>query len=87
MPAHSIAQQEAAAQALRAVRGEIDSSELTGGAAQMFRSMSKADLEDFASTPMKGLPARILPPKAPATAPKQKSAVLKSMHSKRPRWK
>lgn len=57
MPAKSKAQQRAAAMALAAKRGEISPRRLKGAALQMFRSMSEAELEKFARTPRKGLPA------------------------------
>ena len=51
----SISQQKAAGIALAAKRGELDPSELTGAAKQMYK-MSEKDLEDFAKTKHKGLP-------------------------------
>lgn len=53
----SIAQQKAAGIALAAKRGELDPSELTGAAKQMYK-MSEKDLEDFAKTKHKGLPMK-----------------------------
>ena len=59
MPATSKAQQQAAAIALSAKRGETDSHELFGAAKQMYDSMSLSDLKDFASTKHRGLPDRV----------------------------
>lgn len=57
MPATSKAQQKAAGAALAAKRGEIRKSELKGASKQMEDNMSEKQLEDFASTKRKGLPA------------------------------
>ena len=54
----SISQQKAAGIALAAKRGELDPSELTGAAKQMYK-MSEKDLEDFAKTKHKGLPMKV----------------------------
>ncbi len=56
MPAVSESQQQAAAMALQAKRGEIPVESLKGPALAMFRSMSRKELEEFASTKHKGLP-------------------------------
>ena len=52
----SKAQQKAAGAAYAAKKGEIDPSELVGAAKEMYDSMTKKELEDFASTKHKGLP-------------------------------
>lgn len=57
-PATSKAQQQAAGAALAAKRGDVDPSSLKGASKQMYDSMSKKELEDFASTKHKGLPTR-----------------------------
>jgi hypothetical protein len=57
MPATSKAQQKAAGAALAAKRGEIKKSELKGASKQMADSMSEKELDEFASTKRKGLPA------------------------------
>jgi carboxypeptidase C (cathepsin A) len=51
----SIAQQQAAAIALQAKRGEIPVSQLTGASMQMYKGMSEKQLEDFAKTKHDGL--------------------------------
>ena len=48
MPAESESQRRAAGMALAAKRGDIPVSELKGAAKQMFQSMSKSQLRDFA---------------------------------------
>ncbi|RWA74815.1 DUF3008 family protein [Mesorhizobium sp. M1C.F.Ca.ET.193.01.1.1] len=58
MPATSQAQQKAAGAALAAKRGEIKKSELKGASREMYESMSEAQLEEFAETKRKGLPAK-----------------------------
>jgi Protein of unknwon function (DUF3008) len=58
MPARSKVQQEAAGAALSAKRGETDPKQLKGGSAEMFRSMTEAELHDLAATRRKGLPTR-----------------------------
>jgi hypothetical protein len=58
MPATSKAQQKAAGAALSAKRGEQPKSKLKGASKQMEKSMSEKQLEEFASTDRKGLPAR-----------------------------
>jgi hypothetical protein len=57
MPAKSKAQQKAAGAALAAKRGDMKKSELKGASKQMVDSMSENQLEEFASTKRKGLPA------------------------------
>lgn len=49
MPAKSESQRKAAGMALSAKRGETDVSELKGAAKDMYDSMSKSELEDYAS--------------------------------------
>ena len=56
MPAKSKAQQKAAGAALSAKRGEMDKSELTGAAREMYDSMSEDQLKDFADSDRKGKP-------------------------------
>jgi len=56
MPAASRAQQQAAAIALSAKRGQIHPSKLQGASSEMYNSMEDSDLEDFASTKHSGLP-------------------------------
>ncbi len=58
MPARSKAQQEAAGIALAAKRGEVPVAKLKGASLSMYESMSEAQLEEFAATPRKGLPAK-----------------------------
>lgn len=58
MPAKSKAQQKAAGAALSAKRGEASKDELVGASKEMAKSMTEAELEELASTPRKGLPAR-----------------------------
>lgn len=57
MPAKSKAQQMAAGAALAAKRGEISPGKLKGASRQMAKSMSEKQLEEFAETRRKGLPA------------------------------
>lgn len=57
MPAKSKAQQKAAGAALAAKRGETKKSSLKGASKSMEKSMTEKELEDFASTKRKGLPA------------------------------
>lgn len=59
MPAKSKAQQKAAGAALAAKRGETKKSSLKGASKSMEKSMTEKELEDFASTKRKGLPAKI----------------------------
>lgn len=58
MPAKSKAQQKAAGAALAAKRGETKKSSLKGASKSMEKSMTEKELEDFASTKRKGLPAK-----------------------------
>jgi len=58
MPAKSQAQQKAAGAALSAKRGETKKSDLKGASKQMAESMTESELEEFASTKRKGLPAK-----------------------------
>jgi len=58
MPAKSKKQQMAAGAALAAKRGERSKSSLKGASRQMVQSMSERQLEEFASTKRKGLPAK-----------------------------
>jgi len=58
MPAKSKAQQKAAGAALSAKRGETPKTRLKGASKQMEASMSEQQLEEFAHTKRKGLPAR-----------------------------
>lgn len=58
MPAVSKAQQKAAGTALAAKRGETKVSSLKGAAREMYKSMTESQLEDFAATKRKRLPAK-----------------------------
>jgi hypothetical protein len=58
MPATSKAQQKAAGAALAAKRGDEPKSSLRGASKQMEESMSEKQLEEFAHTKRKGLPAK-----------------------------
>jgi len=58
MPATSKAQQKAAGAALAAKRGEKSKSSLRGASKDMYESMSKKELKDFAETKRKGLPEK-----------------------------
>jgi hypothetical protein len=58
MPARSKAQQKAAGAALAAKRGETSKASLKGASRGMYESMTKRQLEEFAGTKRKGLPAR-----------------------------
>lgn len=58
MPAKSQAQQKAAGAALSAKRGDTKVSELQGASREMYDSMTESELDDFASTKRKDLPAR-----------------------------
>jgi len=58
MPAKSKKQQMAAGAALAAKRGEMKKSKLKGASKQMAKSMSKKQLEEFASTKRKNLPRK-----------------------------
>ncbi|MCK9578703.1 DUF3008 family protein [bacterium] len=59
MPAKSKAQQEAMAIALAAKKGKIPKRKLLGASKQMAESMTKKQLEEFASTPRKILPKKV----------------------------
>lgn len=59
MPAKSKAQQKAAGAALSAKRGDTKVSDLQGASKDMYDSMSEAELEDFASTDLDGLPDHV----------------------------
>ncbi|HWB51520.1 MAG TPA: DUF3008 family protein [Stellaceae bacterium] len=59
MPAKSKAQQKAAGAALAAKRGDQKVSDLKGASRSMYKSMSKDELEDFASTKRKGKPEHV----------------------------
>lgn len=56
MPAKSKAQQKAAGAALSAKRGETKKSALKGASRDMLDSMTEKELEELASTKLKGLP-------------------------------
>ncbi len=56
MPAKSQAQQKAAGAALSAKRGDTSKSKLTGASKSMEKSMNEKQLEEFASTKLKGKP-------------------------------
>ena len=58
MPAKSKKQQMAAGAALAAKRGERSKSSLKGASKEMVKSMSEKQLQDFAKTKRKKLPAR-----------------------------
>ena len=57
--AKSEIQQQAAAAALAAKRGEKPVSDLGDAAKQMYDGMSEKDLEDFAKTSHKGIPHKV----------------------------
>lgn len=59
MPARSKAQQRAAGAALSAKRGETKVGDLQGASREMYDSMSEAELEDYASTDLDGLPEHV----------------------------
>ena len=59
MPAKSKAQQKAAGAALAAKRGEQKVSALKGASREMYDSMSKKQLEEFAETKRKGKPEHV----------------------------
>lgn len=75
MPAKSNAQQKAAGAALSAKRGDTPKSKLQGASRSMYESMSEDQLEEFAETKRKGLPARKAPAKKTS---ERKSAPRKS---------
>lgn len=59
MPAKSQSQQQAAALALAAKRGDKPVSELKGAALGMYKSMSAKKLEHYAETERKGKPKHV----------------------------
>lgn len=59
MPARSKAQQQAAGAALAAKRKKIPVSRLKGAALSMYKSMTVAELKEFAGTKIKRLPKRV----------------------------
>ncbi|MGE3993466.1 DUF3008 family protein [Pseudorhodoplanes sp.] len=59
MPSKSKAQQKAAGAALSAKRGETPKSKLRGAAREMYESMNKEQLHDFAETKRKGKPEHV----------------------------
>jgi len=59
MPAKSQKQAKAMSMALAAKRHKIPVSKLKGAAKQMYKSMSARQLEEFATTPRRGLPRRV----------------------------
>lgn len=78
MPAKSKDQQQAAAMALQAKKGQVSRSQLKGAAKEMFDSMSAKQLREYASTktdskPDKGAgPAESKPKKKPGRPPKKR---------------
>ena len=58
MPAKSQQQQKAAGMALAAKRGELSPQKLRGSAKQMYESMNKRQLEEYARTKRKNLPRK-----------------------------
>ncbi len=58
MPAKSKQQQKAAGAALSAKRGDTPKSKLKGASKDMYESMSKDQLKDFAETKRKNLPKK-----------------------------
>ena len=58
MPAKSQQQQKAAGMALAAKRGELSPHKLRGSAKQMYESMNKRQLEEYARTKRKNLPRK-----------------------------
>ncbi len=59
MPARSKAQQKAAGAALAAKRGGQKVSDLKGTSKSMYRSMSREQLDELASTRRKGKPEHV----------------------------
>lgn len=59
MPAKSKAQQRAAGAALSAKRGDTPKSELKGASKEMYESMTEKELDEFASTKLKGKPEHV----------------------------
>ena len=58
MPAKSKQQQKAAGAALSAKRGDTPKSKLKGASKEMYESMTKGELKDFAETKRKNLPKK-----------------------------
>jgi hypothetical protein len=59
MPAHSVAQQQAAGIAHAVEKGELPKSKLRGASKQMYKGMhGKGELHKFAATKHSGLPAK-----------------------------
>lgn len=56
MKAQSKAQQRAAGAALAAKRGETSRDDLKGASREMYDTMTEAELDDMASTPLDHLP-------------------------------
>jgi Protein of unknwon function (DUF3008) len=77
MPAKSKAQQKAAGAALAAKRGDAKRADLKGASKQMFESMSEQQLDDFASTKLKGKPDYTPDSPIPAKKAKLKRAAEK----------
>jgi Protein of unknwon function (DUF3008) len=59
MPAKSKDQQRAAGAALAAKSGAAKPSSLKGASKEMYKSMTKKELDDLASTKHKGLPEKV----------------------------
>ncbi|RJE81532.1 DUF3008 family protein [Paracoccus sp. JM45] len=59
MPAKSKAQQRAAGAALSAKRGDTKVGDLQGASKDMYHSMTKDELEDFAATDHDDLPDHV----------------------------
>ncbi len=59
MPAKSKAQQKAAGAALATKRGDEKVGELQGASKSMYKSMDEGELEDLASTKLKGKPEHV----------------------------
>ncbi|MDO5632189.1 MAG: DUF3008 family protein [Paracoccus sp. (in: a-proteobacteria)] len=59
MSAKSKAQQRAAGAALSAKRGDTKVGDLQGASREMYDSMTEAELEKLASTPLDGLPDHV----------------------------
>lgn len=78
MPAKSKAQQKAAGAALSAKRGETKPSKLIGASRQMYDSMSKEQLDEFASTKRKGKPDYVERSPIPARRAARKRAAKKA---------
>ena len=78
MPAKSKAQQKAAGAALSAKRGETSRSELLGASREMYDSMSEEQLDEFASTKLKGKPDYVKNSPIPAKKAARKRAARKA---------